>query len=721
MTAFKEPVSSGEKLRRTVKEAPAGVAGRGIVRLDPEDLRKLELAAGDIVSLRGKRRTFARVLYLHESQRGAGVAVLDGILRRNAETQLGEAVEIAAAAPSSAIRVKIALEGLTLTEAARKKLPVALIDIPLAAGDAIRVPLTGGSSAAGEILATDPEGPVLIAGTTVIETVSKESPGATRGVTYEDLGGLAKEIARVREMIELPLRRPDLFERIGIDPPRGILFSGPPGTGKTLLARALAYENQCAYFQISGPEIVAKHYGESEAQLRSIFEQARAQAPAIVFIDELDAIAPKRDDLSGDRQVERRIVGQLLTLLDGVKGRGAVTVIAATNLPDSIDPALRRPGRFDREIKFGAPDQKGRREILEVHSKTMPLARGVDLDHVAAISHGYVGADLAALCRESAMAALRRVGATGSGADSVQPESLFVTSEDFEVGFAETRPSAMRQFVADIPNVPWSAVGGLDSIREALIEAVVWPLRYKERFSAMNLRPSKGVLLHGAPGTGKTLIAKALATEAGVNFISIRGPQLLSQFLGESERAVREIFTQARSMSPVVIFFDEIDALAPARSGADGGATDRVVAQLLTEIDGVEELKGVFLLAATNRVDRVDPALLRPGRFDNVIEMPLPDFSARREILAIHLAKLVLDPEVSLETLAFRSVDFTGAELAGLVQIAARTALRRAVASRSLFVATPLGVGDFDAAFESLRANGRRSTICEPHKVGAPQ
>jgi transitional endoplasmic reticulum ATPase len=719
MTATTEREPTKAALRRVVKEASAGVAGRGIARLDPGDLRALGLSAGDIAAIRGKRETFARVLYLHEDQRGQGVVALDGILRRNAGAQLGEVVEISAAAPRSATRVKIAWQGHAPTPAARRKLGEALADIPIAAGDAIRVPLIGGASAAGEVLATEPDGVVLVGAATTIETVAKESPGAVRSITYEDLGGLSKELARVREMIELPLRRPELFERIGIDPPRGILFSGPPGTGKTLLARAIAYENQCAFFQISGPEIVAKHYGESEAQLRSIFEKARAQAPAIVFIDELDAIAPKRDGLSGDRQVERRIVGQLLTLLDGINGRGAVTVIAATNLPDSIDPALRRPGRFDREIRFGAPDQKGRREILDVHSKAMPVAADVDLDHVASICHGYVGADLAALCREAAMAALRRIGGGEAGAGAFDPETLFVTSDDFEVGFAETRPSAMREFSADIPNVPWSAVGGLDAIREALIEAVVWPLRHKERFAAMGLRPSKGVLLHGAPGTGKTLIAKALATEAGVNFISIKGPQLLSQFLGESERAVREIFSQARSMSPIVIFFDEIDALAPARNGSDGGAADRVVAQLLTEIDGVEDLKGVFLLAATNRIDRVDPALTRPGRFDSVIEMPLPGLAARRQILGIHAAKLALAPGVSLDGLAARAVDFTGADLAGLAQVAARAALRRAIVSDAPGFATTVGIADFEEAFAAARPSGRKSTPREDHGKGA--
>jgi transitional endoplasmic reticulum ATPase len=393
--------------------------------------------------------------------------------------------------------------------------------------------------------------------------------------------------------------------------------------------------------------------------------------------------------------------------LDGIHGRGAVTVIAATNLPDSIDPALRRPGRFDREIRFGAPDQRGRREILDVHSKTMPIDPDVDLDHVASICHGYVGADLAALCREAAMAALRRLGVTGAGVGVIDEDALFVTAADFEVGFAETRPSAMREFTADIPHVPWSAVGGLDLIREALIEAVVWPLRHKDHFAAMSLRPSKGVLLHGAPGTGKTLIAKALATEAGVNFISIRGPQRLSQYLGESERAVREIFLQARSMSPIVIFFDEIDAFAPARNGTDGGAADRVVAQLLTEIDGVEDLKGVFLLAATNRLDRVDPALLRPGRFDSVIEMPLPSEAARHDILMIHTAKLSVDPAVSLDRLATVTIGFTGAELAGLVQVAARAALRRAIVTQALPKTVSVTVADFTDAFASVRANRR--------------
>ncbi|CAL75176.1 putative Vesicle-fusing ATPase [Bradyrhizobium sp. ORS 278] len=692
--------AAGTELTRVVKEAAAGVVGRGIVRIDPADARLLGMVAGDVARIRGNRETHARILFLNESLRGKGIVVLDGIIRRNAGVQIGESVTLSLAQPNAATSVTLSVTGASLSSGGKSRVVAALEHIPITAGDSIRLPLMGGNSTSCEVTATRPSGPVLITTETRLDISAREVGDADRSITYEDLGGVDQELQRVREMVELPLRQPELFERVGIDPPRGILFSGPPGTGKTLLARAIAYENKCSFFQISGPEIVAKHYGESEAQLRSVFEQARAKAPSIVFLDELDAIAPKREGLSGDRQVERRIVGQLLTLMDGIRSRGAVTVIGATNLPDSIDPALRRPGRFDREIRFGAPDQQGRRQILEVHSKTMPLSQDVDLDHIARISHGYVGADLAALCREAGMAALRRVAKLTGAIEDVDVGSLFVTAADFDTGFAETRPSALREFLADVPNVSWDMVGGLDKIRQTLIEAVVWPILHADRFAALNLQPAKGVLLHGAPGTGKTLLAKALATEAGVNFISVRGPQLLNQFLGESERAVRDVFSRARSSAPTIIFFDEIDAIAPARSGTDGGTMDRIVSQLLTEIDGIEEFKNVFLLGATNRIDCVDPALLRPGRFDHIIQMPLPDAAARQAILAIYVSKVAVTPDVRIEHLAMRTSGYTGAELANLVHTAARACLRRSVDADSF--EPVLGAEDFEAAFAAV-------------------
>jgi len=694
---------SAAELTRIVKEAPAGIVGRGIIRIDPSDARELGMVAGDVVAIRGSRTTYARVLFLSTGLRGTGVVVLDGVIRRNAGVQIGECVTLEQANPRPATSVVLSASGSGLSAGARRKLVEALQNIPLAAGDTIRIPLINGNSATCQVVSALPEGAVLITQDTALEISKGDAGSADRSITYEDLGGLGQELLRVREMVELPLRHPELFERMGVDPPRGILFSGPPGTGKTLLARAIAYENNCSFFQISGPEIVAKHYGESEAQLRSVFEQARSKAPSIVFLDELDAIAPKREGLGSDRQVERRIVGQLLTLMDGIHSRGAVTVIGATNLPDSIDPALRRPGRFDREIRFGAPDQQGRRQILDVHARNMPLAQDVDLDHISRISHGYVGADLAALCREAGMAALRRAMKLEGSAESLDVGSLFVTAADFDTGFAETRPSALREFLADIPNVSWDMVGGLDDIRQILVEAVVWPILHADLFAAMQLQPSKGVMLHGAPGTGKTLLAKALATEAGVNFVSVRGPQLLNQFLGESERAVRDVFSKARSSAPTIIFFDEIDAIAPARSGMDGGTMDRIVSQLLTEIDGIEEFKNVFLLGATNRLDCIDPALLRPGRFDHVIEMPLPDLVAREAILGIYTSKIGIEPDLHLDHLAMRTVGYTGAELANLVRTAARSSLRRNVGATLAAPDLILRAEDFERAFTAVQ------------------
>ncbi|MGL5136921.1 MAG: AAA family ATPase, partial [Beijerinckiaceae bacterium] len=565
-----------------------------------------------------------------------------------------------------------------------RRVQQALEGLPLVAGDAVRLRVVGGRDMIATVSATRPEGPVFIQPATVIDIASGAGGRKARGVGYDDLGGLSRELARVREMIELPIRRPEIFAHLGVDAPKGVLLSGPPGTGKTLLARAVAEECNAAFFQINGPEIVGKHYGESEAQLREVFERAAAKAPAIVFIDEIDAIAPKREGLAGDRQVERRIVAQLLTLLDGMTARGQVIVMAATNLPDSLDPALRRPGRFDREIVIGVPDRVGRREILAVHARGMPLAPGVDLDRMAAVTHGFVGADLAALAREAGMAALRRaVRAAAGDVKSMDVSALVVEAADFDAALAEVRPSAIREVFTDIPEVSWADVGGASGIKRALTEAVIWPLQHGAVFDRLKLQPTKGVMLVGPPGTGKTLVAKALASEAGVNFISVRGPQLLNQYVGESERAVRQVFAKARMAAPCIIFFDEIDALAPVRGAGDGAVMERVVAQLLTEIDGIEDLKGVFLLAATNRVDRVDPALVRPGRFDLVLELPLPEAATRADILAIHGRDLPIDGEIDWERLVLATEGFSGAELKGLMQTAALEAARRAVETGS--------------------------------------
>jgi transitional endoplasmic reticulum ATPase len=673
------PMEKPDTLTLRIREARPMDAGRGVARIDPAALAAIGARVGDVVALTAGRTTHARALPAQPQDRGQGTILLDGATRANLGASGGDEVTVARADAGEAERVTLAFANPpAATPAFLARIAQALEGLPLAAGDTIRLPVLGGRDLLATVATTRPDGPVFVRDRGQIEIVSGSGERRPREIGYDDLGGLSRELAKVREMIELPLRRPEIFTHLGIDAPKGVLLSGPPGTGKTLLARAVAEETNAAFLQINGPEIVSKHYGESEAQLRDVFERAQAKAPAIVFIDEIDAIAPKREGLDGGRQVERRIVAQLLTLMDGINGRGQVIVMAATNLPDSLDPALRRPGRFDREIAIGVPDRIGRREIIAVHTRGMPLAADVDLDRLASVTHGFVGADLAALAREAGMAALRRA-AVGNAALDIA--SLEVSAADFDGALKDIRPSAVREVYTDVPEVFWDDVGGAAEAKQALSEAVVWPLRHPHVFEKLNLRPTKGVLLAGAPGTGKTLIAKALATEAGVNFISVRGPQLLNQYVGESERAVRQIFAKARIAAPCIVFFDEIDALAPVRGQGDGAVMERVVAQLLTEIDGVDDLKGVFLLAATNRVDRVDPALIRPGRFDQVIEMPLPDAATREDILLIHLRGLPVTDDVEIAPVAAATEGFSGAELKGLIQTASLAAARRAVAA----------------------------------------
>jgi transitional endoplasmic reticulum ATPase len=667
-------------IKRTVAEARAGDAGRGIIRLDPDDLATLGLGIGDVVEIRGRHSAYARALPTHPDQRGLGRILIDGTGRTNAGAGLGDLVSLAAARPRRAEEVTIAFDGFRPPRPGlfARRVSDSFRDITVAAGHVVRLRLIGGRELSGRVCATSPDGAVVISRDTRIGFAAASGEVPPRTISYEDLGGLSRELARVREMIELPIRRPDLFARLGIEAPKGVLLSGPPGTGKTLLARAVAQECEAAFFQIDAPEIVSKHYGESEAQLRSIFQKAQASAPAIIFIDEIDAIAPQRARLGGDRQLERRVVAQLLTLLDGISSRGLVIVMAATNLPDSLDPALRRPGRFDREIAIGVPDRSGRLEILAIHTRGVPLAPDVVLEQIATETHGFVGADLAALVREAGMAALRRAAAFELNAlDNISLEDLCIGRPDFETALTEVRPSAIREVYTDVPQVRWSEIGGMAEIKQELIEAVIWPITKSGLFADLGVKPAKGVLLTGPPGTGKTLLARALASEAQVNFIAVRGPELLDRFVGESERAVRDIFVKARATSPSIIFFDEIDSLAPVR-GLSGPVSDRVVAQLLTEIDGIDELRDVFLMAATNRIDQVDPALLRPGRFDRVFEVPPPDRTTRAEILAIQSARLPLGPGVDLEGIADATGGFVGAELAAICQEAGRVALRRA-------------------------------------------
>jgi len=688
-----------QELLLRVAEAPPKDVGRGLVRLDPQDLERLGVGIGDVVEITGKRSTAARAMPAYAAQRGLGLIQMDGILRANAQAGLDDRVTIRRVSVQPARNVTLTpVESLRAFPAVDQARYLArLMDgIPVIVNDQVRVDLFGTRAQTFRVVETTPTGPVLISPSTVIRLTGEGAERERGAITYEDIGGLHRVIRRIREMIELPLRYPEIFEKLGIEPPKGVLLHGPPGCGKTLIARAVAHETSAHFIHINGPEIVDKWYGASEANLRNFFDDARRHAPAIIFIDEIDAIAPKREEMSGEKQVERRIVAQLLALMDGLESRGNVIVIAATNIPNTLDPALRRPGRFDREIVIGVPDRDGRREIIEIHSRGMPLAKDVDLDRLAAITHGFVGADLEALNREAAMSALRRLLPDIDFAQAripyVQLMTLEVAWADFEAALTEVEPSAIREVFTEIPDVGWDDVGGLEEVKRLLTEAVEWPLLHGPLFAQAGVRPPKGILLYGPPGTGKTLLAKALANQSQANFISVKGPQLFSMWVGESERGVREVFRKARQAAPCIVFFDEIEALAPRRGGGDTQVTERVISQLLTELDGIEELKGVVVLAATNRLDMVDPALLRPGRFDFLVELPLPDREARLAILRVHTRGMPLadDPSISspvpaalaqagqavkLETLAAETEGWVGADLEGLCHRAALLAI----------------------------------------------
>jgi transitional endoplasmic reticulum ATPase len=674
-------------LKLRVTEALSKDVGRALVRIDPEDLKKLEAQIGDTIQVKGKRVAVCKVMPAYKEHRGQSWIQMDGLTRENAGVRVDDFVEVSKTQVQPAQRVVIVPTSIAPSERDLNYIGSLLDGMPLLVGSRIRATLFGSRWADFVVESTAPKGPVLVNPTTQLVVGKSKEVKESRRISYEDVGGLKPQMQRIREMIELPLRYPEVFKRLGIDAPKGVLLHGPPGCGKTLIARSIAYETEANFFSINGPEIIHKFYGESEAQLRKIFEEAAAKGPSIIFLDEIDAIAPRREKVVGD--VEKRVVAQLLALMDGLTKRENVIVIAATNIPDALDPALRRPGRFDREIIIPIPDRNGRLEILEIHSRGMPLAEDVDMKHLAEITHGFVGADLEGLCREAAMICLRRImydiDFTFTSIPYEKLSQLEVHKDDFLAALREVEPSAIREVFVEVPNVQWKDVGGLEQVKRRLIEAVEWPLKYPALYEKAGIKPPKGILLSGSPGCGKTLLAKAVATESEINFISVKGPSLLSMYVGESERAVREVFRKARHASPCIIFFDEIDALVPARKagGTDSHVSERVLSQFLAEVDGVEELKGVLVLGATNRLDIIDPAVLRPGRFDEVIEIPLPDRADREEILKVHLRNKPLSKKIHIKELSRQTEEFTGADIAGLCNRAALEAVRRAVMTAS--------------------------------------
>ncbi len=668
-----------------VTEALPKDVGRAIARIDPKDMKSLELEVGQVIEIEGKRKTAAKAMPCYADDRGKKIIEIDGVTRENAKIGLDE--KAAVRRVNSKPARKITLSPLTATGAVQKdkdaKYIGSLIEgLPLTNGDKVRARLFGTRTCDFIVEDTIPDGVVLVSPTTLIRVKTKKGKVEKAKVSYEDIGGLGTQIQRIREMIELPLKYPEVFDRLGIEAPKGVFMYGPPGTGKTLIARAVANETDAYFSSITGPEIMGKFYGESEARLRSVFENAQKHAPAIIFIDEIDAIAPKREDMGGEKQVERRVVAQLLALLDGLESRGHVVVIGATNIPNTIDPALRRPGRFDREISIPIPDKNGRLEILQIHTRGMPLAENVSLERLSEITHGFVGADLEALAREAAMSALRKIlPKIDFEMSDIPYETLLkleITMDNSLEAMKEIEPSAIREVFVEVPDVKWSDVGGLENIKEELKEAVEWPLKYPDVFKKANTNPPKGIMLYGKPGTGKTLLAKAVANESGVNFISIKGPQLISRYVGESERGVRETFRKAKHAAPTILFLDEIDSLIPRRgsSSTDAHVTERVISQFLTEMDGIEELKGVVVLAATNRLDLVDPAVLRSGRFDLLFELPVPDEKTREEIFRIHTQNKPLDKDVDLKKFAKETEGRTGSDIEFVCRKASMFAIR---------------------------------------------
>ncbi len=688
--------------------------GKRIIRMDSAGREQLGVTTGDVVEIKGsKRSVVAIVLPAHPSDEGLGIIRMDGILRQNASVGLGDRVRLIKAVIKSANKIVLAPnQPSRYAPGFDQYVKKNLIGKPLSKGDVLSVNVFG-TPFVFAVAQTNPNGFVIVNEAT--ELILNEQPlkelGKFATISYGDLGGLKEEAQKIREMVELPMRHPELFERLGIEPPKGVLLYGSPGTGKTLLARAVASESEAHFITIAGPEIVSKYVGEAEEKLRKIFAEAEENAPTIIFIDEIDAIAPKREEVVGE--VEKRIVSQLLTLMDGLKSRGQVIVIGATNRPNSIDPALRRPGRFDREIEIGVPDKKGRKEILQIHTRGMPLAKDVSLDELAAVTHGFVGADLQSLCKEAAMKVLSRTLPKLNLEEDIPIkilDSLQVLKVDFTDALREIHPSALREVYVEVPNIKWDQVGGLDEAKRELKEAVELPIKRPEAFERIGIRPARGVLLFGPPGTGKTLLAKAVATESEANFIAVKGPELLNKYVGESEKSMREIFRKARQAAPCIIFMDELDAIVPMRGNGDDGThvTERLVNQLLSELDGIQALNGVVVVGSTNRIDIIDSALLRPGRFDKLIAIGLPGEETRLHIFKIHTRNMPISPDVNFAELAKRTEGYSGADIESMCREAGMVALRENLTAKEVTKR------HFETAFGAIRPS-----LVQPQKKEA--
>ena len=677
------------KITLKIGEIPLQHVGRGRAIVDPKIIEEQKWGTGQILELTYNRKTHVKLWPGTSEEYGKGTIKIDGITRQNLGAGIGDRVTLRSVEATNAEQIVLSPTEKVTVEGLQEFMIYNYLNHVFSTGDSVSLNTRMGDRVQFIVTGTRPAKPVIVTEETAFHlgTMTQTVDVSIPRITYDDLGGLKNEVQKIRETVELPMRHPELFEKIGVDAPKGVLLHGPPGTGKTMIAKAVAGETNAHFISISGPEIMGSHYGESEERLRKIFADAEAESPCIIFIDEIDSIAPKRDDVSGE--VEKRIVSQLLSLMDGIKSRGKVVVIAATNRPDSIDPALRRPGRFDREIEIGVPDENGRLEILSIHTRGMPVDEDVDFKHLSKTTHGFVGADLQMLAKEAAMRSLRRILPEINLDDDEIPTEILrdirITGMDFDAALKEISPSALREVQAHIPNVNWDDVGGLNQLKDELREAVEWPIRHKEAFEHVGAKAPHGILLHGQPGTGKTLIVKALAHMTEFNFISIKGPELLSKWVGESEKGVREIFRKARQAAPCIVFLDEIDALVPRR-GSDGSGshvTENVVSQILTEIDGLEELHDVLVIGATNRLDIIDEALLRPGRFDRIIEVPAPDTEGRRHILEIHTRGKPLADDVDIAGIVDLTDGFSGAETAAVANRASIAALRRYVASGS--------------------------------------